>query len=558
MLVAGWAIAQSLRKQNSLFPDAQKRMVQFWAVVMLLCLLLAWGRFAAFYWWFYQIPYVASIRNPAKFLNFFSWALAVVFAYGVHALNRRYLDSTAMQPAGLGDQIKNWWAKVSGFDRKWAYASLGLFGASVLGWLIYVSQKSALIGYLAKVGFGGNDATVDNSGAAIADFSIAQAGWFVLLFAVGVVLMLLVVAGYFNGPRVKTGIILLGGFLLFDMGRANLPWLVDWDYKQKYEVGSLDPIVDFLRTKPYEHRVAGLPFEPQRQLRDYDYLFGGNGLYRIEWMQHHFPFYNVQSLDIVQMPRMPADMKAFKEALMPRDTSTYPLLAREWMLTNTRYLLGAADFLPVLNQELDPAQQRFRIVQRFDVVPKPGILHPARLEEMTAIASNDGDLALFEFTAALPRAKVYTNWQVNTNDDVNLKMLGDLNFDPAKTVLVSTPEQGLPASANNENSGAVDYQSYDTKHIVLSANTTGPSVLLLNDKFDSGWNVTVDGKPTDVLRCNFMMRGVYLPTAGQHTVDFQFHLPVRALYITLSAILFAVVLCGFLAFASRNRQTVAA
>jgi hypothetical protein len=556
LLVAAWTIAQSFRRQNSPFSNVQKRLIQFWAVVMLLCLPLAWGRFAPFYALPYHLPYFSTIRNPAKFLNFFSWALVIVFAYGVHALNRRYLDVASMKAAGINTQFKIWWAKVSSFDRKWAFASVGLFGASVLGWLIYAAQKPALIGYLQKVGFGGSDPAQENSAPAIAAFSVGQAGWFVVLFAIAVGLLLLVITGYFNGPRAKTGALLLGGFLIFDMGRANLPWLVHWDYKQKYEVGSLNPILEFLRTKPYEHRVVGLPFEPQQQLRGYDYLFGGYGLYRIEWVQHHFPYYNIQSLDIVQMPRMPEDMKAYKEALAPRNQATYPLFAREWQLTNTRYLLGAAGYLDVLNQELDPLQHRFQIVQRFDLAAKPGITQLSRLEELTAVNSNDGELALFEFTGALPRAKVYSNWQVNTNDQANLKTLADLNFDPAQTVLVSTPEKNLPAAATNDNSGSVEFQSYQTKHIVLSAKATAPSVLLLNDKFDPQWTVTVDGKPADLLRCNFMMRGVYLPTAGQHTVDFKFQQPNRPLYITLAAIAFGLALCGFLAFDSRKRQTV--
>ena len=83
---------------------------------------------------------------------------------------------------------------------------------------------------------------------------------------------------------------MLGAFLIFDLGRANLPYIVHWDYKQKYEVGSLNPVVDFLRNKPYEHRVAGLPFRAPEGMELFDQL------YRIEWMQHHFPFYNIQSL----------------------------------------------------------------------------------------------------------------------------------------------------------------------------------------------------------------------------------------------------------------------
>ena len=90
-------------------------------------------------------------------------------------------------------------------------------------------------------------------------------------------------------------------------------------------------------------------------------------------------------------------------------------------MTNTRYLLGAAGYLDTMNAEFDPVQRRFRILQRFDVVNKPGIDKPTRLEELTAATSPDGDLALFEFTGALPRAKLYSRWQVSTNDEATLK-----------------------------------------------------------------------------------------------------------------------------------------
>ena len=54
------------------------------------------------------------------------------------------------------------------------------------------------------------------------------------------------------------------------------------------------------------------------------------------------------------------------------------------------------------------------------------------------------------------------------------------------------------------------------RHIVFAANATAPSVLLLNDKYDPNWHVTVDGKPAELLRCNFIMRGVYLHARRAH------------------------------------------
>ena len=56
----------------------------------------------------------------------------------------------------------------------------------------------------------------------------------------------------------------------------------------------------------------------------------------------------------------------------------------------------------------------------------------------------------------------------------------------------------------------------------------------------------MDGKPAELLRCNFLMRGVYLPTAGQHTVEFKFSLSHQPLYVTLSAMGLGLLLGGFL------------
>ena len=253
------------------------------------------------------------------------------------------------------------------------------------------------------------------------------------------------------------------------------------------------------------------------------------------------------------MPRMPEDLKTYLEALAPRSQAGLPLFARHWQLTNTRYVLGAAGFLNVMNQELDPGKGRFRILQRFDIVPKPGVTRLSQLAQMTAVTNSDGDLALFEFTGALPRAKLYANWQVNTNDPAVLKKLADLNFDPVQTVLVDTPEKGLPGISTNANTGTVEFKSYAPKDIVLSANATQPSVLLLNDKYDPQWTVTVDGQPAPLLRCNYIMRGVYL-MPGAHTVKFHFAMPNKPLYVTLTALVVGLGLAGFLFYSTRKSR----
>jgi uncharacterized membrane protein YfhO len=88
----------------------------------------------------------------------------------------------------------------------------------------------------------------------------------------------------------------------------------------------------------------------------------------------------------------------------------------------------------------------------------------------------------------------------------------------------------------------------------LSASSGKPSVLLLNDKFDPDWRVSVDGKPATLLRCNFIMRGVQVP-AGNHQIEFRFTPPIKGLCVSLAGIGLAVGLVGFLALSRRETAT---
>ncbi|HSY17220.1 MAG TPA: hypothetical protein VK815_02760, partial [Candidatus Acidoferrales bacterium] len=278
VLVALWALVQSFRRQNPVFSRTQKILIWFWGFVMVASLLVAWGRFAPmFYGLLYKLPHFSAMRNPAKFEIFTAWALAILFAYGMDALSRRYLDATAK--AGT----RKW----DGFDRNMILGFAGLLGASVAGWFYYSTHKEQLVQYIKKVGYGD-----DTFATLIATFSIGQAGWFVWILAGAVILLALTAKGFFSGPRAKAGSVLLLAFLLLDMGRANLPFIIHWDYKQKYEIGTLNPIEKFLVDKPYEHRVAKLlpaPLSTPGQFELFDQLYG------IEWTQHHFLYYNIQS-----------------------------------------------------------------------------------------------------------------------------------------------------------------------------------------------------------------------------------------------------------------------
>ena len=190
----------------------------------------------------------------------------------------------------------------------------------------------------------------------------------------------------------------------------------------------------------------------------------------------------------------------------------------------------------------------------FDIVHKPGILVATTPDQVTVTPTTAGRFGLFEFAAALPRAKLYSNWQVNPDNSATLQQIFSPEFDPESNVIVAG---GLPTNSvtgtTNGASGTVDFVSYAPKDIVLKADASTASVLLLNDHFDPDWKVFVDGSPEKLLRCNFLMRGVYL-VPGTHVVEFKFLPPIGLLYVAVTAVALALLALGFLmVFTYKNR-----
>jgi uncharacterized membrane protein YfhO len=89
--------------------------------------------------------------------------------------------------------------------------------------------------------------------------------------------------------------------------------------------------------------------------------------------------------------------------------------------------------------------------------------------------------------------------------------------------------------------------SYTPRNLTYSVTNTSPGVLLLSERFDPRWRVSVDGASSSVLVCNGVFRGVHLPV-GSHRVEFVFQPQVYTLWISGAAVLAGLLLLGALWF----------
>jgi len=205
-----------------------------------------------------------------------------------------------------------------------------------------------------------------------------------------------------------------------------------------------------LKDKPWEQRVTAF-LDPHRQ----GPLVGGDAALswtylQKEWLENQFQYFNIQSLDISQMPRVPELETAYFGALgLMENQSNLPLVGRLWQLTNTRYILGSKDVVDQLNGMVDPVQKRIRLKMPFGLGLKPGVPPPDAstatadvVQLLTATASEAGPFAVLEFTGTLPRAKFYTDWLAGLDDAQTLQRLRAPDWDPTRQVLSTTV--GIP------------------------------------------------------------------------------------------------------------------
>ncbi|HJN90091.1 MAG TPA: YfhO family protein, partial [Verrucomicrobiota bacterium] len=517
VLLAVWALFFALQKRANIYSPTERRMILFWTVLAVVSLLLAYGRHAVFYQLIHQLPFFDTMRNPIKFLHPMHLGLIVLCGYGADGLLRLAKRETS-EPSRAA--------------RLWVRGTGIVAGLMLLGSLIFGASKKSIGQHIASRGFDTDTAQV------MAGFSAMEIILSALLLGAGVFL----IAKLMRGGAVTKWMIVLGLLIVIDLTRANSPWVQYDDYKYKYEGGN--PLISALAKSPHEGRVTLSPL-PSGTLGQ---------LYRIEWLQHQFLYNNIQSLDLVQMPRMAADHEAFERRFtITGDTNTHYLAGRHWELTNTRWLLGGTNDVAFFDRQFDSGKGRFAEATNFAVGLRPGTKNPNApgTEDFTTQFNPAGQYSLIRFDGALPRAKLYSQWQMQTNDAATLETLANREFDPHTTVIVNSPI--VPTTvALDQAVGDVSIQSYRPKEIRLTAQAAAESVLLLNDHWSPHWRVTVDGQAAELLRCNYVMRGVRL-SPGWHEVEFRFEPPMTWLYVSLASLLGGFGLLGFVIVDERKK-----
>ena len=126
--------------------------------------------------------------------------------------------------------------------------------------------------------------------------------------------------------------------------------------------------------------------------------------------------------------------------------------------------------------------------------------------------------AVFEMPAWLPRATVVGEYRVVAPARAILDSVAAEGHDPSRVTLLERD----PGVALGPVAGATaTITRYRLNDLTVEVDTPGPAILRLADLWYPDWKATVDGRPAEILKADYLLRGVVVP-AGRHRVEFRF------------------------------------
>ncbi|MFC1462601.1 YfhO family protein [Verrucomicrobiota bacterium] len=450
---------------------ARRRDVFFWSATFVVTLLLAMGRHSPLYRLFYALPlpYLSNIRAPIKFLHLSELALSFLFAAGLWTFLGEVSSASAMLPRAC---------KTHGAERRTVRFWLAFcFGTAVLGLVMFVasaavrSSSESIHAYWLEMGFSrGAEGMVGTMVSAL-----RHGGWLFLVCSAAFGLSCWMRAWRCSAALVGAAISVA---MIVDIAVVGTRYVKVRDMSAFYAKNS---IADLIKQDPGMGRTSY-----RLSIRNKQHPLWSN-------FAHH-------CVDVLEPPQLevalPEDYQLFFNMLQRT-----PL--RLWQVTGTRFIVG-----PVSSMESLMRHPAVSVVSYFDVMN----------HRITLRHGDGGKHVLLSFDSGLPRAIMCHSWSVLAEDEA-LKKLVSPDWDPRKEALVS----GDLAPRAGPTDPKTDVRIIDHSNTCVEIETVSQEegVLVLNDRYDPGWRVEVDGQEEPLLKCNYIMRGVHVP-AGSHRIKFRY------------------------------------
>ncbi len=162
------------------------------------------------------------------------------------------------------------------------------------------------------------------------------------------------------------------------------------------------------------------------------------------------------------------------------------------------------------NAVLDPVQRRFHVLSMLEVV-----MAGEASGQLQVRGVPEGSIAFMKFDGALPRAKLYADWRVVSDDAAARALVFSRSFSPQFQVALRTSDIPQPERpAETDQLPLVKIKTLSANRVELDVpSLEHNAVLLLTNAHEAGWQAKVGTTPLPVVRANLNSCVVYLPAA---------------------------------------------
>jgi len=162
----------------------------------------------------------------------------------------------------------------------------------------------------------------------------------------------------------------------------------------------------------------------------------------------------------------------------------------------------------------------------------------------------EGRTRVYQNQSSYPRVFLTKDILLEKDEKKTLKeVLSLASYGEKKAVLT---EAIFLNTESLEKKSSAEITNYQPNQVGVKTSSNTEALLVINDTYNQGWQVFIDGKSDKLLRTNYALRGVKVP-AGEHQVVFQYNPPSFTIGVYTSGGTLLVILIGGI-FISRRKE----
>lgn len=195
------------------------------------------------------------------------------------------------------------------------------------------------------------------------------------------------------------------------------------------------------------------------------------------------------------------------------------------------------------------------IEKHFSNRPNPGVINMLNTKYIIVPDQQTNQPGLIQNPDAYGPCWLVSHVKQVSNKAELINAIGIVNLKDTAVVLADDAK-GL-AQPQRDSLATISMTKFDNDAVEYEVNGSGPQFAVFSEiYYPKGWNAYVDGKKTDYLNVNYLLRGIAVP-AGKHAVKFVFEpesVEKGRSIMFIASILIALILVGGLFMAWKESQ----